>query len=50
MDKVSKDGARFKNPIFQILSECVCVCVCVCDFLNTNSHFIPGPKYFSHNG
>ena len=47
MDKVSKDGARFKNRIFHVLSECVCVCVC--DFLNTNSHFIPGPKYFSHN-
>ena len=30
MDKVSKDGARFKNLIFQILSEWVCVCVCVC--------------------
>ena len=47
MDKVSQHGARFKNLICQILS--VCVCVCVCDFLNTNSHFIPSPKYFSHN-
>lgn len=45
MDKVSQHGARFKNLICQILS----VCVCVSDFLNTNSNFIPSPKYFSHN-